>query len=177
MKQKTPPPEPIRGGPNPEELKRVFTFGFEGKFGKSVSDLPVVDRHLINALRRFYAYRHNGYLLTEAMDICVRNIVNPPTWVLIAINEGLQRFSQGNASLARALHMGKRDREEYDQYRQQQPLMVKVLERLDRDGIKAACTHVSNQHHAATGKDVRPDTLEKQYNRMWRGFHDFVEGK
>lgn len=174
MKQKSPNPEPIRGS-NPEEMLRAFTFGLQGVFRNSVSKLPAGERHLLNALRLFYAYRHIGYVLTEALDICTRNRVNPPTWVLIAINEGFQRFNAGNISLERALHMGKRDREEYDQYRQQQPLMAQVRERVERDGIKKACRKVSNRME--TDNRIDPDTLEKQYRRFWRDFYDFVKGE
>ena len=70
--------------------------------------------------------------------------------------------------------MGKRERQEYNQYREQQPLMAKVRERMNRypeKGLKSACDHVGNRN------PVEPSTLEKQYNRMWRGFYDYVEPK
>jgi hypothetical protein len=179
MKQTTPPPEPIRG--ENEELLRALTFGLEVKFGGDISTMPAGERLLLSALRLFYANRHNGYVLAEAQDICVRNKVNPPTWVLIAINEGFQRFKDGGCDpkkLAPTLHMGKEDLREYNQYREQQPLMAKVRERINKkpkEGLKEACRRVSNR--MKPDNRIDPDTLEKQYTRFWRDFYDFVKGE
>ena len=175
MKQKTPPTEPTQAETHDTEaVNRLFTFRFETKFENSVDSLPNNERQVLNALRRFYAYRHNGFLLVEALDTCTRHKANPPTWVLEAINEAFQEFNEGYVTLERALLMGKRDREEYSQYRQQQPLMAEVRERINSDlkrDIRAACTHVANRN------DMEPSTLEKQYRRMWLGFYDYVKGK
>ena len=169
MKKNVPTPEPIQGGP--EEMDRIITFGLASHFGKDFTELPAGELHLVNALRRFYAYRHNGYVLAEALDICTKHHVNSPTWVLMGISEGFQRFNGGNVKLERALHMGKRDKEEYDQYRREQPLMAKVRERINAgDSIIAACGYVENRG----GPDR--ETLKKQYNRMWRSFYDYVKG-
>ena len=174
MKQKTPLPEPNRAGPDPEEIKRSMTFQIPGVFGKSADKLPAGERKIINALRRFYAYRHNGYLLAEALEICTRNHVNPPTWVLVSVTEGFQRFNDGEATLEQALHMDKRDRQEYRQYREQQPLMYELYKAINRDPkkrIQPACIEL------AMRKRLNPETVEKQYRNMWRGFFDYVYGK
>ena len=177
MKQKTPPPEPTGTVRDAEAIKRRFTFGSFGAgtgFAKSVDKLPAGERRIINALRQFYAYRHNGFLLVEALDTCTQHNVNPPAWVLVAINEGLQRFNDSSVSLERALGMTKRHREEYSQYREQQPLMAEVQKIINRDPkrrITPACLSV------ATCKGLNEHTIEKQYRQMWRGFYDYVKEK
>lgn len=172
MKKNVPPPEPIQGGP--EEIFQITTFGIGAHFGNDYNKLPAKELHQINTLRRFYAYRHNGYLLVEALGICTRHSVNPPVWVLTGMNEGFQTFNKGYVTLERALHMGARDREEYHQYRQQQPVMAKLRKRIDRypeKHLKIALDHIANRNNI----DVM--VLEKQYNRMWRRFFDYLEGR
>jgi len=104
MKQKTPPAEPTGKVKvsDTEAIKRLFTFGSFGlgkMSTKSANELPAGEILLINALRLFYAYRHNGFLLVEALDICTRHDVNPPTWVLVGINEAFQKFNKGYVTL------------------------------------------------------------------------------
>ena len=177
MKQKTPPAEPTSAETgDAEAVDRLFTFRFEAVFDKSVAKLPAGDRQVIGALRRFFAYRHNGFLLVEALDICTRHNVNPPVWVLVAINEGFQRFNDGNISLERALHMGKSHRQEYNQYREQQPLMAELHTIINRDperNISDACLKLAMRKKPA----LNEHTLQKQYRRMWLGFYDYVKGK
>lgn len=174
MKQKTPLPEPTGKALDTETMRRQFTFQATEVFGESVDKLPARERHLINALRRFYAYRHNGFLLVEALEICTRNQVNPPTWVLVSINEAFQKFKEGHVTLERALCMGKQYKKEYGQYRQYRPLMAKVHKRINNDPkrrIRNACTYVANRN------GMKPNTLEKYYRDMWLGFFDYVTGK
>jgi hypothetical protein len=177
MKQKTPTPEPTGKVSDAEAIKRLFTFGSFGLgavFAKSANELPAGERHLINALRLFYSYRHNGFLLGEALDICTRHNVNPPAWVLVALNEGLQKFNKGYVSLERSLGFTKRHKEEYKQYREEHAVMGKVRELINADSrrrISPACRTVANRN------GLIPDTLEKKYRRFWKGFFDFVRGK
>jgi hypothetical protein len=174
MKQKTPPPEPTGADRDAETIRRYFDFQTTTAFGKSVDELPAGERHVIKALRLFYAYRHNGFLLVEALDICTRYNVNPPTWVLVALNEGFDKFKKGVVTLEKALHMGKSHKKEYNDYREQQPLMAEVQNLINRDpkiSIPAACRKVANRS-APTAED-----LEKKYRRMWLGFYDYVKGK
>lgn len=173
MKQKTRAPEPTSGN-DATTIKRLFTFGFTSVYSKAVTDLPPGKRGVLNALRLYYGYRHNGFLLFEALDICAAHHVNPPAWVIEALNENFQRYQSGHVSLERALGLTKRDREEYGQYREQHEVMGKVRKLINADPrrrIAPACIKV-----AATTR-TNPDTLEKQYRKFWRGFFDYVGGK
>ena len=174
MKQKTPPPEPTGADRDAESISRYFDFQTTTALRKSVDNLPTGELHVISALRRFYAYRHNGFLLIEALDTCTRHNVNPPIWVLVALNEGFDKFNKGVVTLEKALHMGKQDKKEYDDYRDQQPIMAKVQKIINADpkrNISSACTKVANRN------GMLPNTLERQYRKMWYGFFDYLSIK
>jgi hypothetical protein len=170
MKQKRPNPEPVTATTG-EEVKRLFTYGFGAIYGKGLDDLGLDDRHRLEALRRYFAYRHNGFLLAEALELCVGQHCNPPAWVLEAFAEGFGRFQRGRVSLDRALHMTMRDEQEYRQYRAEGDMMRAVRKAIAEDPrrrIAPACLAV------AAEKGLNPETVEKQYRRFWRGFFDYL---
>jgi hypothetical protein len=96
----------------------------------------------------------------------------PPVWVLQGFNEAFCKFNDGDAStLERALYMGKSDRRDYRQFREQHPLMYELRKLIDSDPkrrIQPACVKL------AMKKKLNPETVEKQYRNMWRGFFDYV---
>jgi hypothetical protein len=173
MKQKIITPEPIKAA-DAAAMKRLFTFRLGAVFGKQPADLPAGKRRLLDALRLYFAYRHNGFVLVEALELCTAHGVNPPAWVLKGLAEGFQRFNAGRVSLERALGLTKRHREEYAQYRAEHAIMGEIRNLIEKDPrrrIAIACRQVTVKHRA------NPVTLEKQYRRFWRGFFDYVAGE
>jgi hypothetical protein len=176
VKQKAPKPEP-RGRASTKDqhaVKRLFDFQFGAVFDKSAEQLAPGDRHRLHALRLYYAYRHNGYVLAEALDLCTRNSVNPPIWVLESVSEGIQRFIAGSVTLPRALALTKRHREEYDQYRTEHEVMGAIRKRINADPkrrIAPACNTVAGTYGWTA------DAAEKAYRRFWKDFFDYVSGK
>jgi len=70
--------------------------------------------------------------------------------------------------------MGKSHKKEYNDYREQQPLMAELQEIINSDPkrrISTACRALANR------KNLNPETVEKQYRRMWLGFYDYVAGR
>lgn len=173
MKQKTDKPEP-RGRvsmSDGEAAMRMVIYQSDAVFGKTPDKLRAADQHQLKALQVYYAYRHNGFILAEALDLCTRNKVNPPAWILESINNGLRRYVRGAVTPTRALSLGKRDREEYRQYRQEHPVMIEVRGLINKDPkrkIKPACVTAAGRHR------LKADAVEKAYRRFWQGFFDYV---
>jgi len=173
VKKKVPPVEPsindYRGA-----MQRALTFRGSLVFTKSVTDLPEDELHLVRALQWFFAYRHNGFLLVEALEICTRHDVNPPSWVLVGFNDGFEKYKKGRVTLEQALGMTKRHKEEFDQYYQEQPIMEKLKKIIDSDPnrrIGPACFKLG------VPENLNIDTLEKKFRRFWGGFYDYVDGR
>lgn len=168
MKQKRPAAEPTTATTG-DQAKRLFTYGFASIYGKKPEDLSRQEQHRLNALRLYFGYRHNGFLLVEALDLCASKHCNPPAWVLEGLQEGFTRF--GRVGLERALHLTKRDREEYRQYRTEGDVMREVRKAIAADPrrrIAPACLLVGTKHR------LNPETLEKQYRRFWKGLFDHI---
>lgn len=169
MKQKTPKPEP-RATKEGKRITRQLMFRSPVTFPKTIEQSLPHQRQQLEALRHYFAYRHNGFVLAEALDLCVQWEINPPARVLIGINEGLQRFSAGSVTLSRALSLTKRDQQEYRQYRAEHEVMGEVRRRVNQgQGIADACRKAARKHRQVAG------AVEKQYHRFWKGFFDYVK--
>lgn len=170
MKQKTAKPEP-RGKTAGDDVARFFTHQFVTVFSKPCDTLPSAELLQLQALALYFAYRHNGYVLAEALNLCTRNRTNPPAWVIESLNAGLQKFLNGRSTIRRALALSGRDREEYDQYRSQHEVMGAVRDRIDRDPkrkIATACNNIAGKH------GWTPSAAEKAYRKFWKGFFEYV---
>ena len=173
MKHSTPTPEPTTATTG-ENIKRLFTFRFPSVYGHGPEKMPAGAQGALNALRLYFAYRHNGFLLMEAVELCTRHKANPPAWVMEGLNEGFARFRKGRVSLERALRMTKGDRQEYEQYRAEGDVMREVRRTITADPrrrIAPACVSV------AARRRINPETVEKAYRRFWRGFFDYIKGE
>jgi len=173
MKQKTSKPEPKSAeSPDSETVLSIFNFGLQVRYGKHPEDLSEGDQRLLNALRLYYAYRHNGFLLIEALELCTRNNVHPPPWILESLNKGLQKLASGKVTIRLALNISERHRQEYDQYRGEHKSMREVRNLIAGGSkISPACKEIANRQ-----KGLIPETVEKRYRRFWRGFFDYAEG-
>jgi hypothetical protein len=151
------------------DLHEMMTHIADNHYKRTVSSLPAGDQRLLRTLRLYYSYFGNGFLLVEALQLCVKNKCNPPTWVLEPLADAFAQWSARPITLERALSIGKRDRQEYDQFRQWQPIMAEVEKERNKDQrrhVAPACLTVATRH------DNRPnaEVIEKQYRKGWAQF-------
>lgn len=177
MKQKRPPAEPQSAslGDDPlsvsQALRAALKFGrsgLGGKYDKSCDSLPVEKQHQLKALGYYYAYTHNGYLLLKALELCKG--VNPPVWVLEALTDCFDEFRSGK-TLERSLLLGKRHREEYEQFYTDWPVMAEVWKQCQSGkALSHACLNASDPQRR------HPESIEKQYRKFWKGFFAYIAG-
>jgi hypothetical protein len=148
-------------------------FPLAAVFAKSVDALPASAYFDLNALRLYFGFTHNGYVLAEALALCLSHKVNPPIWVLQGLSDGLEKFKTGHVTLQGALELSKRDQTDYEKFRTDHPVMRKVRKRMNKgEDITPACKAVAVRH------DREPDALIKAYRRGgWEEFFDYVSGK